>query len=136
MKSIILKVFFFVKYNIESFPVWGRILAATVLAFVCYTSTVFVVNFLDDILADHRVSLFFATAFAVNLAVSPLMQRIARNLKVLGRKIISEDNNFTTLMNPPTAATAGTGSHPWSLDEVGEILGEDFSDIPEEDFLD
>lgn len=136
MKSNILKVFFFVKYNIESFPVWGRILAATVLAFVCYTSTIFVVNFLDDMLADHRVSLFFATAFAVNLAVSPLMQRIAKNLKAFGRRIISEDNEFSTSMNPPTAATAGTGSLPWSLDEIGEVLGEDFSDIPEEDFLD
>ena len=136
MKRNILKVVYFVKYNIESFPVWGRILAATFLAFVCYTSTVFVVNFLDDVLADHRVSLFFFTAFALNLTVSPLIQRIVRNLKALGRKIISEDNELTTPKNRRASASAGESALPWSMDEVGEILGDDFSDVPEEDFLD
>lgn len=136
MKSNIMKVFFFVKYNIELLPVWARILAVTFLAFVCYTTTVFVVNFLDDVLADHRISLFIVTALAVNLAVSPLVQGIARNLSALGRQIISEGDEPSTAMNRRAAAVAveTTPRGRWTKSVKLSVMI--FPIVPEDVFLD
>ena len=82
MKNIPHKVIYAVQKIINALPFWGRISFVTFLVFICYSVAILAINFADNILADHRISLFVLISLSANFYVSPKIHRVMRNLAI------------------------------------------------------
>ena len=139
MEKLIHMVIRLIGSIIAVLPFWGRSVFVRSLAFICYSTTVLIVNFADNLLADHCLSFFVILVLAANLVASPMIRRIGRNLAGnftrIAKECLKEEAEEPKKQEPETATTATSTKR--NIVEIEDEISVEFSTADDADeFMD